>query len=86
MQISNENVHISIQNFFFEEFWTTFKKNDCLISLAYVKVGKSSKQNYKTKVIRANLLNFYFDFDFDFDFEDIIIFGKISVLVTFQFW
>jgi hypothetical protein len=31
---------------------------------------KSSKPKYKTKVIRADLL------DFDFDFEDIIIFGK----------
>ena len=38
----------------------------------------------KTKVIRADLLDF--DFDFDFDFEDIIRFGNISVLVTFQFW
>ena len=35
----------------------------------------------KTKVISADLL------DLDFDFEDIIImFGNISVLVTFQFW
>ena len=33
----------------------------------------------KTKVISADLL------DFDFDFEDIIMFGNISVLVTFQF-
>ena len=32
----------------------------------------------KTKVISANLL--------DFDFDDIIMFGNISVLVTFQFW
>ena len=30
-----------------------------------------------TKVISADLL--------DFDFEDIIMFGNISVLVTFQF-
>ena len=36
------------------------------------------KEN-KTKVISANLL------DSDFDFEDIIMFGNISVLVTFQF-
>ena len=34
----------------------------------------------KTKVISADLL------DFDFDFEDIIMFGNISVLVTFHFW
>ena len=34
----------------------------------------------KTKVISADLL------DFDLDFEDIIMFGNISVLVTFQFW
>ena len=34
----------------------------------------------KTKVISANLL------DFDLDFEDIIRFGHISILVTFQFW
>ena len=33
-----------------------------------------------TKVISADLL------DFDFAFEDIIMFGNISVLVTFQFW
>ena len=33
----------------------------------------------KTKVISADLL------DFDFGFEDTIIFGNISVLVTFQF-
>ena len=33
----------------------------------------------KTKVISANLL------DLDFHFEDIIMFGNISVLVTFQF-
>ena len=33
----------------------------------------------KTKVISADLL------DLDFDFEDIIMFGNISVLVTFQF-
>ena len=36
----------------------------------------------KTKVIRAALL----DFDLNFDFDDIFKFGKISVLVTFQFW
>ena len=84
MQISNENVHISILNFFLKSFGQNLKKNGCLISLAYVKVGKSSKPKYKTKVIRADLLDF--DFDFDFDFEDIIIFGKVSVLVTFQFW
>ena len=34
----------------------------------------------KTKVISADLL------DLDFDFKDIIMFGNISVLVTFQFW
>ena len=34
----------------------------------------------KTRVISANLL------DFDFHFEDIIMFGNISVLVTFQLW
>ena len=33
----------------------------------------------KTKVISADLL------DLDFDFKDIIMFGNISVLVTFQF-
>ena len=33
----------------------------------------------KTKVISADLL------DFHFDFQDIIMFGNISVLVTFQF-
>ena len=39
------------------------------------------KSSYnKTKVISADLL------DLDFDFEDIIMFGNISVLVTFQFW
>ena len=38
------------------------------------------KTQNKTKVISANLLDFYFDF------EDIIILGNISVLVTFQFW
>ena len=37
----------------------------------------------KTKVIRADLLDFAFDLDFNF--EDIIRFGNISVLVTFQF-
>ena len=37
------------------------------------------KQN-KTKVIHANILYLYFDF------EDIIMFGNISVFVTFQFW
>ena len=35
-----------------------------------------NEQN-KTKVISADLL------DLDFDFEDIIMFGNISVLVTF---
>ena len=35
----------------------------------------------KTKVIRADLL----DFDFDFDLEDIFTFSDISVLVSFQF-
>ena len=34
----------------------------------------------KTKVISADLL------DLDFDFEDIIMFGNISVLLTFQYW
>ena len=38
----------------------------------------------KTKVIRADL--FDLDFDCGFDFEDGIIFGNISVLMTFQFW
>ena len=38
----------------------------------------------KTKVIRADLLDFAFDLDFYF--EDIFRFGNISVLVTFQFW
>ena len=38
----------------------------------------------KTKVIKADLLDFYFDIDFYF--EDIIRFGNISVLVTSQFW
>ena len=37
----------------------------------------------KTKVIRADLLDF--DFDFDFDFKDIIRFGNISVLAPFYF-
>ena len=34
----------------------------------------------QNKVISANLFNF------DFDFEDTIMFGNISVLVTFWFW
>jgi hypothetical protein len=38
------------------------------------------KGNNKTKVIRADLRDFYFYFN------DIFKFGKISVLVTFQFW
>ena len=38
----------------------------------------------KAKVIRADLLDFAFALDFNF--EDIFRFGKISVLVTFQFW
>ena len=38
----------------------------------------------KTKVIRANLLEFAFDLDFNF--EDIFRFGNISVLLSFQFW
>ena len=38
----------------------------------------------KTKVVRADLMGFAFDLDFYF--EDIFRFGKISVLVTFQFW
>ena len=37
---------------------------------------KLAMSRNKTKVIRADLL----DFDFDFDFEDIIRFGNISVL------
>ena len=38
----------------------------------------------KTKVIRANLLDF--DFNLDSDFEDIFRFCDISVLVKFKFW
>ena len=38
--------------------------------------------NNKTKVFRADLL----DLDLYLDFEDIIRFGNISVLITFQFW
>ena len=37
----------------------------------------------KTKVIRADLLDF--TFDLDLYFEDIFRIGNISVLVTFQF-
>ena len=37
----------------------------------------------KTKVIRADLLDF--TFDLDFYFEDSFRFGNISVLVTFLF-
>ena len=40
--------------------------------------------NNKTKVFRADLLDL--DLDLDLDFEDIIRFGNISVLITFQFW
>ena len=44
-------------------------------------VPSSSELNKnKTKVISADLL------DLDFYFVDIIMFGNISVLVTFKFW
>ena len=38
----------------------------------------------KTKVIRADLLDFAFDLDLNF--EDIFRYGNISVLLSFQFW
>ena len=49
-----------------------------LFELFWQELSDTENISNKTKVISADL--------FDFDFEDIIMFGNISVLVTFQFW
>ena len=40
----------------------------------------------KTKVIRADLLDFDLDFDLRTLLDLVHVHGNISVLVTFQFW
>jgi hypothetical protein len=40
----------------------------------------------KTKVIRADLLDFDLDFDLRTLLDLVHVLGNISVLVTFQFW
>ena len=42
------------------------------------------KDENKTKVIRADLMDL--DFNLDLDFEDFFGFCNISVMVKFQFW
>ena len=56
------------------------KQKKHIYGLRHFPPSKLNAEMNKTKVISADL------FDLDLDFEDIIMFGNISVLVTFQFW
>ena len=69
---------------FLQETYLTFElTRPWIVDIFLLLPLKMNKYINKTKVIRANLLDFAFDLDFYFD--DIIRLGNISVLVTFQF-
>ena len=66
----------------FWSYWDCESRVICLekeVSKLLQEITLLKVDNNKTKVISADLL------DLDLDFEDVIRFGNVSVLVTFQF-